>query len=106
MADEIPVARRQVRITNPLGLHLRADDQFVRVTRSFRSEVWVTFNGVTVNGKSILELTTLAAESGAMIDVEVRGPDAEETTAALAELATAGFHEVEGNREPRAETDV
>jgi hypothetical protein len=52
-------------------------------------------NGRQANGKSILDLMTLAAECGAAVDLEVSGPDAEASIEALAGLIEARFHETE-----------
>ena len=48
-----------------------------------------------INGKSILDLTTLAAECGTRLELEARGPDAVEAIDALADLVLARFHEAE-----------
>lgn len=95
---QVPVARRQVEIVNALGFHLRPADKFVRVAYPFSSEIKVEVRGRVCNGKSILDLMTLAAECGTLIDLEARGPDAEAALAALAGLVAARFHEDdEGN---------
>lgn len=93
MSQDPQVARRQVEITNPLGLHLRPADKFVRLASQFQSEIRVDHQGHQINGKSILDLTTLAAECGTLLELEARGPDAEAAVAALAELVLARFHE-------------
>ena len=93
--DEPAIARRQLEIVNTYGLHMRPADKFVKLANSFRSEVWVYHRGRRANGKSILDMTSLAAECGATLDLEARGPDAEEALAALAELVAAGFHMTE-----------
>jgi len=93
-----PVARRQVEITNALGLHLRPADKFVKLAHQFQAEIRVYYRGHEFNGKSILDLTSLAAECGSRLELEARGPDAEDAIAALAELVSAQFHETdEGN---------
>jgi phosphocarrier protein len=93
--DPHQVARRQVEIVNALGLHLRPADKFVRLAHKFQSEIRVSHEGSEINGKSILDLTTLAAECGTILKLEARGPDAEAAVAALAELVLARFHENE-----------
>ena len=93
--DPHQVARRQVEITNALGLHLRPADKFVRLAHQFQSEIRVFHEGSEINGKSILDLTTLAAECGTLLNLEARGPDAEAAVDALAELVLARFHESE-----------
>jgi phosphocarrier protein HPr len=93
--DPLQVARRQVEISNALGLHLRPADKFVRLAQKYQSEIRVRHEGKESNGKSILDLTTLAAECGTMLDLEARGPDAEAAVDALAELILARFYETE-----------
>jgi phosphocarrier protein len=93
--DPLQIACRQVEITNALGLHLRPADKFVRLAHQFRSEIRVSHEGNQINGKSILDLTTLAAECGTILELEARGPDAEAAVEALAELILARFHETD-----------
>ena len=70
MSQNLQVARRQVAVTNVLGLHMRAADEFVKLANSFQSDVNVCCNGVVANGKSILSLLSLAAECGIMLALE------------------------------------
>jgi phosphocarrier protein len=93
--DPNQVARRQVEIINALGLHLRPADKFVRLAHQFQSEIRVSHDGKLINGKSILDLTTLAAECGTILELEARGPDAEAAVDALAGLVLARFYETE-----------
>jgi len=95
MSHDTIVARRQVEITNSLGLHLRPADKFVKLALRYQAEIRVHYNGNQFNGKSILDLTTLAAECGTRLEVEARGPDAEAAIEALAALVLARFHEDE-----------
>ena len=89
---------RHVEITNPLGLHLRLADRFVRLAHRFQAEIRVSRDGHTVNGKSILDLATLAAACGTRLELEARGDDAEQALAALCELIAAGFDEADERR--------
>ena len=95
MSHDPPVARRQIEITNFLGLHLRPADKFVRLALQYQAEVRVIHNGNEYNGKSILDLTSLAAERGTRLEVVARGPDAEAAVGALAELVLARFYETD-----------
>ena len=95
------LSRRQMEITNALGLHLRAASQFVQLSRQFHAEVRVFCNGRAADGRSILDLITLAAEFGASLELEVNGPEAEEATAALCALINAWFHEDEDGWDER-----
>ena len=95
MSHETTVARCQVEITNSLGLHVRPAQKFAELALRFQAEIRVRSNGNEVDGKSILDLTTLAAECGTVLDLEARGPDAEQAVEALAELVLARFHETD-----------
>ncbi len=98
-SHESAVARRQVEITNRLGLHLRLAAQFVTLARRFQSEIRVLYQGTACNGKSILDLTTLAAECGTRLDLEACGPDADAAVEALADAVAARFHQDENEME-------
>jgi phosphotransferase system HPr (HPr) family protein len=89
----MPTLRRQAEIVNALGLHLRAASQFARLARQFQAEVRVCLGGSQGDGKSLLDLATLAACCGAVLVLEASGPEAEAALAALAELVACGFHE-------------
>jgi len=95
MIQDLQVARRQVGIANVLGLHMRVAHQFVRLAGQYQSEVGVGCNGITANGKSILDLLSLAAACGTMLVLEARGCDADDAVAALAGLISAQSHESE-----------
>ncbi|MGO9599067.1 MAG: HPr family phosphocarrier protein [Isosphaeraceae bacterium] len=95
MAQNIHIARRQVGISNSLGLHLRVADNFVKVANAFQSEVRVHCKDIIANGKSILSLLSLAAEYGTMLALEAQGCDAEDAVAALANLISAQAHSSE-----------
>jgi phosphocarrier protein len=99
MTHDEPVARRPVEIRNALGLHLRPADKFVRLAVGFQSAVKVYYNGKEFNGKSILDLTSLAAECGTTLELAAYGPDAEEAVEKLAELVRARFYEDDEGQE-------
>jgi phosphocarrier protein len=83
--------RRAIEIVNAMGLHLRAAQRFAELAQRYRAEVWVHRKDQTVDGKSVLDLLTLAAECGTRLDLEARGADAEAVLAALAALVKQGF---------------
>jgi phosphocarrier protein HPr len=93
MSQDSPIARRQVEIANALGLHLRPADKFVRLAHQFQAEIRIYYHGREINGKSILDLTTLAAECGSLLDLEARGNDAAAAIEALVALVEARFYE-------------
>jgi phosphotransferase system HPr (HPr) family protein len=82
--------RRTVTINNPNGLHMRPSAAFASLAWNFQSDVIVRrHDGYAVNGKSPLDIMTLAAEPGSELVLEVEGPDAAEALEALAECLGA-----------------
>ena len=82
-------SRRQVMIIDPLGLHLRPAAKLVVLAKSFRSDIRVICKGSMADCKSLLDLATLAAECGTMLELVAHGPDAEQAVAALNDLIMA-----------------
>jgi phosphocarrier protein HPr len=95
VVQNLQVAYRHVAISNVLGLHLRAANNFVKSAQAFQSVVKVCSNGIVADGRSILDLLSLAAECGTTVAVEAQGCDAEEAVAALANLISAQSDEFE-----------
>ena len=86
MSHDSSVARRHVEITNEYGLHMRPASKFAKLAGQFHSEIRVLHDGKEINGKSILDLTLLAAESGTSLLLVAHGPDAEAALEALSQL--------------------
>jgi len=64
-----------VTIINKLGLHARAAAKFVTLASSFNSDIQVSRDGRTVNGKSIMGVMMLAAAKGTQLTLHVSGKD-------------------------------
>ena len=63
-----------------------SEARFVRAMMPFHSNVRVTYNGTEVDGKSVLDLITLALPEGSTVRVRAEGPDAAKAMHALEEL--------------------
>ena len=71
-------------ITNPQGFHMRPVVKFAQIAGRFQSDVKVSRDGHSVNGKSPLEMmTTMLSLPGTELTVEVNGPDARDALDAL-----------------------
>jgi phosphoenolpyruvate-protein phosphotransferase len=73
-------------VRNRTGLHARPAAVFVDLAKQFKSNIRVRHGETVSNGKSLLSLLQLGAESGAAIRVSAEGPDA---TGALKALQAA-----------------
>jgi len=80
-------------IPNKAGLHARPISQFVEIASRFQAPLSVSCNGKKVDGKSILQLMTLAGAKGSELELDSDGEDAEEMLRSLEDLIKAGFHE-------------
>jgi phosphocarrier protein len=89
-----PVSR-ELPVINKRGLHARASAKFVQMVERFNAEVWVTRNGETVGGTSIMGLMMLSAGIGTTVVVSAAGPQAQEALDALTELLGTKFGEEE-----------
>ena len=87
--------RKQVTITNKLGLHARAAAKFVTLASSFSSMIDITKDHQTVNGKSIMGVMMLAASRGTNLILTINGEDEEVAAMSLGKLIDEKFGEVE-----------
>ncbi|HEY4272556.1 MAG TPA: HPr family phosphocarrier protein [Candidatus Udaeobacter sp.] len=87
-------ARREVRISNKLGLHARPAAQFVKLTRKFRSEIWLVKDGKRFSAASLIDVLRANLDCGATAILEAHGVDADEALEDLEKLL-AQFHEQE-----------
>lgn len=85
----------KVKVVNSHGMHLRPASLFVRKAKEFHSKVEVRFAGQTVDGSSVVDLLMLAARAGSELEIVVCGADAEQTLAALVQLVSSGFDEMQ-----------
>jgi len=73
---------------------MRPAMHFVDVANRFASEITVTHGDNSVDGKSIMQISMLAATQGTKRCIEARGADANEAVQALRELIEVKlFHE-------------
>ena len=84
---------KEVEILNQLGLHARPCAKFVKLSNTFRCDVWVGKDDDTVNGKSIMGLMMLAAGNGSRLVITCEGPDAAKALEAIEKLILSKFDE-------------
>lgn len=84
---------RRVPVVNAAGLHARPCHSIVSLALGFDAELRIGCAGEQVNGRSILELMTLAAGCGDELELKAAGQDAEALLAALESLIAGGFEE-------------
>jgi len=76
----------EIEVKNAEGLHMRPAMKFVDIANRFDSEINVSNGETDVDGKSIMQISMLAATCGTKLKVRAKGPDAQEAVNALKEL--------------------
>jgi len=80
------IRETDVEIRNPEGLHMRPAMQLVDLANSFESEITVSSQDDTVDAKSIMQMTMLAATFGTKLRIRAVGSDAHQAIEALSDL--------------------
>jgi phosphocarrier protein HPr len=92
-SQKTPLLRREVIITNKLGIHARPSSQFVKLASRHACDVFLEKDGETINGKSIMGLLMLAAGPESRLTIVCAGEGAEHALAELVQLVENKFGE-------------
>lgn len=79
-------------VLNDRGLHTRPCSELVKCACSFKSDIYLTFEGMDVNAKSLLGILMLAATKGAKIEVLAEGIDSKKAIESIKQLAENQFY--------------
>lgn len=79
-------------VINEKGLHTRPSTELVKCAASFKAQVTLYYQDLTVNAKSLLGILMLAAARGAKITIEATGDDADEAVQTIIHLARNKFN--------------
>lgn len=85
--------RRELAITNRLGLHARATAKLVQLLSAYRCQATLEARGREVNAKSIMGVMLLAAGPGSSVVLRVEGEDEHVAADAVAALFERHFDE-------------
>lgn len=80
------VCETELEIKNADGLHMRPAMQFVDIANRFDCDISVSNGENSVDGKSIMQMSMLAATYGTRLKVRAEGPDARAAIDAIKEL--------------------
>jgi phosphocarrier protein len=87
------VVEETVVVRNYPGIHAYPAGIFVKKASEFQSDIFVRHGDLNVNGKSILGVLMLAAETGAQLTISAEGPDEADAVRALIQLVESRFGE-------------
>jgi phosphocarrier protein len=88
--------KRTVKIVNMRGLHARASRKLAELALSYdNTRIVVRRDEDEADARSLMDLMMLGVGVGQEIEVEARGPEAEQAVSAVEALVNAKFHEGE-----------
>ncbi|MEZ4651807.1 MAG: HPr family phosphocarrier protein [Candidatus Eisenbacteria bacterium] len=87
------MTQQEVEVRNYPGIHAHPAGLFVKRAAQFEAEIEVSKGDMWVNGKSIMGVLMLAAETGSRLVIRANGPDEKEAVASLVELVDSKFGE-------------
>ena len=88
------VEKLEKEITVQKRHYLWSESRFVRTMRPFHSNVRVGYNGTEVDGKSVLDLMTLAPPEGTKVWIRIEGSDAAKAMHAVDQLVQSNSDEI------------
>ena len=83
-----------VKIINNAGLHTRPAATIVKLAAKYKSDFYISKDGLNINGKSIIGVMTLAAEKGSDIKLIFDGEDEMEASQEIINYFKRGFDEL------------
>lgn len=83
-----------VEIVNKAGLHTRPSATIVKIASKYKSEFFISKDGLRINGKSIIGVMTLAAGMGSQLHMEFNGPDEVDLSNEIIDCFKRGFDEL------------
>lgn len=89
------MTRRDVTITNNIGLHARPATFFIQKANSYKSLIWIEKEDRKVSAKSLLGVLSLGIAQGMTITVIADGQDENEAVEGLVKLIDTKFAEFE-----------
>ncbi len=85
---------KKVKIINNAGLHTRPAATIVKIAAKYKCEFFLNKDGMSINGKSIIGVMTLAAEKGSEILLIFDGEDEKEAAKEMVDYFNRGFDEL------------
>ena len=89
------MTKRDVTITNNIGLHARPATFFIQKANSYKSLVWIEKEDRKINAKSLLGVLSLGIAQGMTVTLIADGADEKEAVNGLFDLVNTGFAQFE-----------
>ena len=83
----------KTKVVNPMGMHMRPANLFVKEVTPFKSDVTIIFNNEEINAKSIMNMMAACIKTGSEVEIRCEGPDEEAALKAALLLIESGLGE-------------
>ena len=87
------MAKKEMTITNNIGLHARPATFFIQKANSFKSSIWIEKDDRKVNAKSLLGVLSLGIAKGMVVTLIADGQDENAAVKCLVDLVQEGLAE-------------
>ena len=87
--------RKDITITNNIGLHARPATFFIQKANSYKAFLWIEKDDRKINAKSLLGVLSLGIAQGMTVTIIADGQDEVEAIDGLTGLINTGFAEFE-----------
>lgn len=87
------MVKKEVTITNNIGLHARPATFFIQKANTFKSSIWIEKDDRKVNAKSLLGVLSLGIAQGMSITIVADGSDENSAVDGLITLIETGLSE-------------
>ena len=87
------MVKKEVTITNNIGLHARPATFFIQKANTFKSSIWIEKEDRKVNAKSLLGVLSLGIAQGMSITIVADGSDENSAVDGLSALIETGLAE-------------
>ena len=87
------MVKREMTITNNIGLHARPATFFIQKANTFKSSIWIERDDSKVNAKSLLGVLSLGIAKGMVVTLVADGQDEEAAVEGLIQLVQSGLAE-------------
>ena len=85
------MVKKEMTITNNIGLHARPATFFIQKANTFKSSIWIEKDERRVNAKSLLGVISLGVKKDMKLILIAEGADEQEAVEKLAEMIEKGF---------------
>ena len=98
--------KKEYLVTAKTGLHARPAAQFVEVASKFDAEIYICFNELEANAKSIISVLSLGIGQGETFKLQIEGTDEKKAFQEIDQYLVENLSAEKGNKHDFIRQDV